>query len=136
LSPSRPIRRVASGLAALLLLNVALVAGPYLFGQAVFTASLRSQLAGLREVSAREGPLLVRLNAFGGVAWRLGQNGIPFREVESFEGRPSVLLALSRAEIAAPSGSPLPEGESPAQIAAASLARLGLDGSRLGLPPP
>jgi hypothetical protein len=136
LSPERPVRRVASGLAALLLVNVALVAAPYLFGQAVFSASLRSQLAGLRDVSAREGPLLVRLNAFGGVAWRLEQNGISFRDVESFEGRPSVLLELSRAEIAAPSGQPLPEGKSPARIAAAALARLGMDGSRLGLPPP
>ena len=134
--PSRPIRRVASGLAALLLVNVALVAAPYLFGQALFSASLLSQLAGLREVSAREGPLLVRLHAFGGVEWRLEQNGIPFREVESFEGRPSVLLELSRAEIAAPSGQPLPEGNSPAQIAAAAFARLGLDGSAIGLDPP
>ena len=135
-SPSRRTRSVASGLTALLLANVALVAAPYLFGQAVFSASLRSQLAGLRVASAREGPLLVRLHAFGGVAWRLEQNGIPFREVESFEGRPSVLLALSRAEIAAPSGRPLPEGKTPAQIAGAALARLGVDGSAIGLPSP
>jgi hypothetical protein len=136
LSSSKGARRAARGLLILLLVNVALVSAPYLFGQAIFTASLRSQLAGLREAGLREGPLLVRLNSFEGVSWRLEERGIPFREVESFQERVPVVLAFSPVEVAAPSGAPLPEAGSAAQIAARALARVGLNGSALGLEPP
>lgn len=136
LSTSRRFRRAASGLLVLLLANLALVSVPYLFGQVVFTASARSQLAELRETARREGPLLLRLNSFEGSRWRLEENGIPFREVESFERRPPVALAFSQAEVAAPSGAPLPEAGTAAQIAARALAAFGVNGSAIGLGPP
>jgi hypothetical protein len=136
LSTSRNVRRIASGLLVLLLANLALVSVPYLFGQAVFTASARSQLAGLREAARREGPLLVRLNSFEGSRWRLEESRIPFREVESFEGRAAVVLAFSQAEVASPSGSPLPEAGTAARIAARALAAFGVNGSAIGLGPP